>query len=97
MEEAVISKKEKQHPTFTASRPEVITDITATEHHRLSRKISELDRVLGGGIVPGSVTLIAGDPGIGKSTLLLQASNDLSLQHGIVLYVSGEDSVSQTK
>ena len=97
VEEAVISKKEKQHLTFAASQPELINDITATDYQRLSTRIGEFDRVLGGGIVPGSVTLIAGDPGIGKSTLLLQASNELSLHHGIVLYVSGEESVSQTK
>ena len=97
VEEIVISKKEKQHLTFAASQPELINDITATDYQRLSTRIGEFDRVLGGGIVPGSVTLIAGDPGIGKSTLLLQASNELSLHHGTVLYVSGEESVSQTK
>jgi DNA repair protein RadA/Sms len=59
--------------------------------------MSEFDRVLGGGIVPGAVVLIGGDPGIGKSTLLLQASDALSRNYGDVLYVSGEESVSQTK
>ena len=59
--------------------------------------MAEFDRVLGGGIVPGSVILIGGDPGIGKSTLLLQSSNALSIKYGCVLYVTGEESVNQTK
>ncbi len=59
--------------------------------------IGEFDRVLGGGIVPGSVILIGGDPGIGKSTLLLQALNKLSANEKKVLYVSGEESIRQTK
>ena len=98
VEEMVISEKGKQqHSALTSSVPEPITNITATEHDRLSTQIGELDRVLGGGIVPGSVSLIAGDPGIGKSTLLLQATDALSQRYGTVLYVSGEESVSQTK
>lgn len=78
-------------------KPEPITQIAASEADRLSTGIGEFDRVLGGGIVPGSVVLIGGDPGIGKSTLLLQASDALSRLYGAVLYVSGEESVSQTK
>ena len=78
-------------------KPEPITQISASEADRLSTGIGEFDRVLGGGIVPGSVVLIGGDPGIGKSTLLLQASDALSRLYGAVLYVSGEESVSQTK
>lgn len=77
--------------------PEVITQITASEEDRRLTGIGELDRVLGGGIVLGSVVLIGGDPGIGKSTLLLQASDGLSRAYGKVLYVSGEESVHQTK
>jgi DNA repair protein RadA/Sms len=79
------------------SRPEPITQITASEADRLVTEIGEFDRVLGGGFVPGSVVLIGGDPGIGKSTLLLQASDALSRVYGTVLYVSGEESVTQTK
>lgn len=63
---------------------------------RLGCGISELDRVLGGGLVPGSLVLIGGDPGIGKSTLLLQAMHHLAA-HGPVLYVSGEESAAQTR
>lgn len=81
-----------------ASRePEPISQIMASEVERHLTGMSEFDRVLGGGIVPGSVVLIGGDPGIGKSTLLLQASDALSRNYGDILYVSGEESVSQTK
>ncbi|MBC9785222.1 DNA repair protein RadA [Heliobacterium chlorum] len=68
-----------------------------TENIRLSTGISELDRVLGGGLVAGSLTLLAGDPGIGKSTLLLQAAQKIADSGGRVLYVSGEESVQQIK
>ncbi len=79
------------------SKPEPISQITANDVERHLTGMSEFDRVLGGGIVPGSVILIGGDPGIGKSTLLLQASDALSRNYGMVLYVSGEESVGQTK
>ncbi|MDQ6956591.1 MAG: ATPase domain-containing protein, partial [Mariprofundaceae bacterium] len=65
-----------------------ITDISTEESPRRSTDIEELDRVLGGGIVPGSAILIGGDPGIGKSTILLQAAAKLSAQ-GTVLYITG--------
>ncbi len=81
----------------TTSRPEPISQVTASDVERHLTGMAEFDRVLGGGIVPGSVVLIGGDPGIGKSTLLLQASDALSRNYGDVLYVSGEESVSQTK
>ena len=81
----------------TSREPEPISEITANEVERHLTGMSEFDRVLGGGIVPGSVVLIGGDPGIGKSTLLLQASDALSRKYGDVLYVSGEESVNQTK
>jgi DNA repair protein RadA/Sms len=72
--------------------------IKELELRRISTKIEELDRVLGGGIVPGAVTLLAGDPGIGKSTLLLQAASRIASQaRGSVLYVSGEESPQQIK
>jgi len=64
---------------------------------RISTGIAELDRVLGGGIVPGSVVLVGGDPGIGKSTLMLQASHKLARGGARVLYISGEESFEQTK
>lgn len=73
--------------------PISLSSIPLKSTTRISTKISELDRVLGGGIVPGQVILIAGEPGIGKSTLLLQLSNEL----GSALYVSGEESPAQLK
>jgi len=73
-----------------------ITDISTTDTPRRSCGMPELDRVLGGGLVPGSAILIGGDPGIGKSTLLLQASHHLA-QAGRVLYVTGEESARQVR
>ncbi|MBN1139709.1 MAG: DNA repair protein RadA [Anaerolineae bacterium] len=80
-----------------ASQPQPLPDIQADQFHRLPVRSDELARVLGGGIVPGSVVLIGGDPGIGKSTLLLQASAQLAADSGPVLYVSAEESVQQIK
>jgi DNA repair protein RadA/Sms len=77
--------------------PMSITEIEAQEGERLKTRIEEFDRVLGGGIVAGSIVLIGGDPGIGKSTLLLQVSDRLSREGLKVLYVSGEESPRQTK
>lgn len=73
---------------------QLLGDIKQSEHSRISTNISELDRVMGGGMVKGSVTLLGGDPGIGKSTLLLQALAGLSANVD-VLYASGEESVEQ--
>ena len=73
-----------------------LADVTTTASGRVSSGIGELDRVLGGGIVPGSVTILGGDPGIGKSTLLMQTAAELTKQ-GTVLYVTGEESASQLK
>jgi len=72
-------------------------DITEEEQPRIESGYHELDRVLGGGIVPGSLVLIGGDPGIGKSTLLLQTANQLSLRLPRILYVSAEESGQQIK
>ena len=78
-----------------ASRPKAISEISYSEEHRLITQDKELNRVLGGGIVPGSLVLIGGEPGIGKSTLLLQIA--MSLIGKRVLYVSGEESEQQIK
>ena len=77
--------------------PTPINEITVGEEIRISTNISEFDRVLGGGLVQGSLVLIAGDPGIGKSTILLQTSGELCNKNKKVLYVSAEESASQIK
>jgi DNA repair protein RadA/Sms len=81
---------------FRKSEPQFLSSIKAGYEQRTSTGIRELDRVLGGGVVTGSVVLVGGDPGIGKSTLLLQALSGLS-RYGQVLYVSGEESPEQIK
>ena len=78
------------------SAPQALPDIPADGYARIPVPMGELSRVLGGGIVPGSAVLIGGDPGIGKSTLLLQMCSMLA-QRGVVLYVSGEESAAQIK
>lgn len=80
-----------------APEPVAIGSISLQEEDRLLVGIHELDRVLGGGIVPGSLTLVGGDPGIGKSTLLLQVCKKLSDKGSEVLYISGEESLRQIK
>lgn len=75
----------------------VLSDITIQEENKIQTGIEELDRVLGGGIVQGSLTLVGGDPGIGKSTLLLQVCRNLAEKGHMVLYISGEESLVQIK
>jgi len=77
--------------------PILLNEIQARDEDRFVTKIGELDRVLGGGIVPGSVVLIGGDPGIGKSTLVLQMLRQVSELRGKALYVTGEESPAQIK
>lgn len=84
-------------PLISQEEPKPIIEVESSQDPRISTRIGELDRVLGGGIVPGSLTLVGGDPGIGKSTLLLQTSNSLAEQGLKVLYISGEESARQTK
>jgi DNA repair protein RadA/Sms len=79
------------------NQPRLLRDVAADGFARITLAMGELDRVLGGGLVPGSLVLIGGDPGIGKSTLLLQASAVLAAAGGPVLYVSGEESAQQIK
>lgn len=77
--------------------PQPIGEVVMSETSRIKTGIGEFDRVLGGGVVLGSVILVGGDPGIGKSTLLLQALNKIASADHKVLYISGEESVRQTK
>ena len=80
------------------AKPAILSAITAqNEHERIDTGISELNRVLGGGLVPGSLTLISGEPGIGKSTIIMQAAANIAASKGRVLYVSGEESEEQIK
>ena len=74
-----------------------MSSVTTDEDERMKTELVELDRVLGGGIVPGSLVLVGGDPGIGKSTLLLQVCQKLSAMNKKVLYISGEESLKQIK
>lgn len=81
----------------SAARPVKLGSVGTHDYSRISSGLSELDRVLGGGIVPGSLTLISGEPGIGKSTLIAQAAGRIAGKYGNVLYVSGEESEEQVK
>jgi DNA repair protein RadA/Sms len=74
-----------------------ITEVSSAEAERLVSGIGEVDRVLGGGFVPGSIVLFGGDPGIGKSTLLLQLAARLAVAGGSVLYITGEESAAQVR
>ena len=89
-------------PTAVGEPAEVVTpvalaDVSLDDTVRIHSGLGEFDRVLGGGIVPGSVTLVGGEPGIGKSTLLLSVAGALAASDHVVLYVSGEESLRQTK
>ena len=96
-EEVVEEGTHKRAPIVAASKPIPVTDGSQPPPTRISTGMSECDRVLGGGIVPGSLILVGGDPGIGKSTLMLQLSQYLAANSGPVLYVSGEESFSQAR
>lgn len=91
------NKTESHRAAISAVAPQKLSDIRAEDIHRLPVAIGELARVLGGGIVPGSLVLIGGEPGIGKSTLLLQAAVSNAQQVGATLYISGEESAQQLK
>ena len=82
---------------FTMGKAERLDAISLDPEMRLKTGIGEFDRVLGGGVVPGSMVLIGGDPGIGKSTLTIQMLNNLSGQGCKALYLSGEESAQQIK
>ena len=100
VEETVSSKKSSSGNIKTTQKktePVVLKDISLSSDERQSCGIGELDRVLGGGIVPGSLVLVGGDPGIGKSTLLLQVCRNLAEKQVSVLYISGEESLRQIK
>ncbi len=91
------TKKSGLRSKAAAMTPVKLSEVVGADHSRIKIGISEFDRVLGGGIVPGSVVLIAGEPGIGKSTLLTQLAIRIARNNLTVLYVSGEESPSQIK
>jgi DNA repair protein RadA/Sms len=97
VEERVAPRRENRRVAPPASAAVPLASISVEPGDRLATGIAELDRVLGGGVVRGSAILLGGDPGIGKSTLLLQASQALAAAAPPVLYVSGEESVAQIK
>jgi len=94
--EAAEVKHARVSLTGEKTRPMKLAEVTSIDVNRTKTEMDEFNRVLGGGVVPGSLVLIGGDPGIGKSTLLLQVSTQLSHQD-TVLYVSGEESAEQIK
>ena len=100
MVEEVVSTSSKAVPAINrgeSAKPVKISEINLSDEDRITTGMEELDRVLGGGIVPGSLVLVGGDPGIGKSTLLLQMCRNLSNAGQNVLYISGEESPKQIK
>src|SRR5881397_1524525 len=99
VEERVVTKKGAARNGFRLRETQAIayTEIEPQDDVRISSGVTEFDRVLGGGIVPGTLVLLGGDPGIGKSTLLLQVADRLSAAETRVLYVSGEESERQIK
>ncbi len=97
MIEELNTDRGKRSTAFSESRPVPITTVTDVSEQRILTGCGELDRVLGGGIVPGSLILIGGDPGIGKSTLALQAASAIADRQLLSLYVTGEESAQQTR
>ncbi|MBN1388760.1 MAG: DNA repair protein RadA [Bacteroidales bacterium] len=95
--EEIIPAKKTQTVSFSQvqQRPQLLNDITALEKNRIRSGMKEIDRILGGGIVPGSLLLLGGEPGVGKSTLALQLA--MRLDNKKILYVSGEESGEQIK
>ena len=93
-EELLEEEKPKKAATVYTNRAEKLSELEPPTYLRTNTGMGELDRVLGGGLVDGSVVLLSGEPGIGKSTLLLQISSELARTRK-VLYVSGEESKGQ--
>ncbi len=95
--ETAVTAKNPRALRQPASHPLRLADVTADGFERLALPLAEFARVLGGGIVPGSLVLVGGDPGIGKSTLLLDVAALVANLHGPTLYISGEESARQIK
>src|SRR5688500_2539612 len=96
-EEKRLSISKKTATARDWAQPLRLSEISADDSPRIKTGDSEFDRVLGGGVVPGSLVLLGGEPGVGKSTLLLQIARNLQQKSRRVLYVSGEESAQQIK
>lgn len=96
-EERVVAVKNSNSKERRETQAVTLSSVSTDEDERMKTEFTELDRVLGGGIVPGSLVLVGGDPGIGKSTLLLQVCQKLSAINRRILYISGEESLKQIK
>lgn len=97
VEEQVSTGKVKRSVNRLGNKPVLLNEVSAEDEERTTTGFSELDRVLGGGVVPGGLILVGGDPGIGKSTLLLQVCRNMAANGKQVLYISGEESLKQIK
>lgn len=99
VEETVVTGSKKRTPGAVQERnePSLLADISLEKEDRMETHMEELNRVLGGGLVAGSLVLLGGDPGIGKSTLLLQVCRNMSADQHKVLYISGEESLKQIR
>lgn len=97
VEEPPLKIREKKRGNVSLAEPELLAEVSTSENSRITTGFQEMDRVLGGGIVIGSLVLVGGDPGIGKSTLLLQICKELTDKEHRVLYISGEESLQQIK
>ncbi|MBI3900633.1 MAG: DNA repair protein RadA [Chlamydiia bacterium] len=95
-EQVIVEKKSRFETKKGGAKPVRISDVEAVQAQRLQTEMGELDRLFGGGIVSGSLILVGGEPGVGKSTLLLQIANSLAKQGLTILYVCGEESAEQT-
>ena len=97
VEEIVEQASTRQAAPLSLVTPTALADVSLEDASRVATGLKEFDRVLGGGLVPGSVTLVGGEPGIGKSTLLLSMAGSLAAKGRTLLYISGEESLRQTK
>ena len=92
-----IKEDTRRRTTTTEAKPSLLKKVGSLSYERVDTGIGELNRVLGGGMVKGSLTLISGEPGIGKSTIIIQAAANIASRGKTVLYVSGEESEEQIK
>lgn len=92
-----LAQEDTRRRTTASAKPSRLKEVGAGDYVRIDTGIGELNRVLGGGLVKGSLTLISGEPGIGKSTIIIQAASNMAKSQGTVLYVSGEESEEQIK